>query len=188
MSCGRRPCTWSSASSRGWRRRARWAPRPKWPGGSCGRAWGARWRSTSCASSGLRQASTRRVPAPAVPGRLPDGRGGRVEGLPPAARTGQVGECRGPAARPLQRWWHLLCHRRHLHPSGRPALGGHPRGRCRHLPVARCPLLRSRWPSPRPTGSTERHVVPGAGHGWQYRNRVLKVPAPCSSKARVPTT
>ena len=29
------------------------------------------WRSTSCASSGLRQAGTRRVPAPAVPGPAP---------------------------------------------------------------------------------------------------------------------
>ncbi len=63
---------------------------------------------------------------------------------------------------------------------GGPLSEEHPRGRCRHLPVARGPLLRSRWPSPRPTGSTERHVVPRAGHGRQYRNRVLKVRAPCS--------
>ena len=35
---------------------------------------------------------------------------------------------------------------------GRAFLGRHPRTRCRDLPVAPCPFLSARWPSPRTAG------------------------------------
>ena len=45
---------------------------------------------------------------------------------PGQAKVVTAGESAG---RPLQRWWNLLCHRRHVHPSGRASLRGHARRR-----------------------------------------------------------
>ena len=55
--------------------------------------------------------------------------------------------------------------------EGWPSVRWRTRRRRRDLSVARGPLLRTRWSGPGTTGSRERHVVSGAGHGREYRSR-----------------
>ena len=99
-------------------------------------------------------------------------KGANDDGLQPG--QGTVVNAGDQPGRPLQRGWYLLCHRRYVHPLGRPSLRRHARRRRRDLPVAQCPFLCARWSRPRTTGSSERQVVSRAGHERQNRNRDLR--------------